>query len=99
MLTTSVSPYPLNGYSGSFLQNFDTCLPNHVEDSNMNTNDCEILQSDTASFLPSLPPSPSWYVMCSSLVPAATIVKLEMPEIQPLEYGAAQKVLSCFQSN
>jgi len=63
----------------------------------MNTHGCEILQSDTASSLPSLPPFPS-YVMCSYIVAAATVVKPEMPELQPLKCGAAQRVLSCFPS-
>jgi len=81
MLTTSVSPYPLYGCSGSFLQSIETGLPNHMEDSNINTHGCEILQSDTASSLSSLPPFPSRYVMCSYVVAAAAVVKPEMPEL------------------
>jgi hypothetical protein len=39
--------------------------------------------------------------MCCSvagLTTAAAVVKQEMPELQPLKYGAAQRVLSCFPS-
>lgn len=55
---------------------------------NVNTHVSEILQSDAACSLPSLPPYPSCYVKCCySVVPAAAVVK--PPELQPLMYGAA----------
>jgi len=62
-----------------------------MEDSNMNTHGCEILQSDTASSLPSLPPFPSWYVMCCYVFAAAAVVKPEMPELVNFEVWCSTK--------